>query len=177
MKHYDYQDRFKELYDKSVQRFRAGETDASKWFDEDEQAFIAANGWRLQDFFDYAEDNVGPGEPSYEIAQSIEQVRRDYFLHMQNGVPSANKLSPDELPPKPAALDGIEWLPRIIAKAKGKITGELCDDIMYSCGGDRKFLKTHDIHPAEFLRVVWANMENDQGIIDFVKKRSSAVPA
>jgi hypothetical protein len=43
---------------------------------------------------------------------------------------------------------------------------------MYCCGGDRLFLQTHDIHPAEFLRVVWANLDNDVGILEFVKNRS-----
>ena len=29
-------------------------------------------------------------------------------------------------------------------------------DIMFGCGGDRAFLSEHNIHPADFLREVWA---------------------
>ncbi|MDQ8186921.1 hypothetical protein [Pelagicoccus sp. SDUM812002] len=172
MKHYNYQDTFKKLYDKSVELYRSGNTDKSTWFDADELEFIAQNGWRVQDFFDYGEDQAQGGEPSYEIAQSIEQVRRDYFLHMQKGVSSETRVEASSLTPKPEKLEGIPWLPRIIEKAKGKVKGELCDEIMYCCGGDRNFLQTHDIHPGEFLRLVWANMDDTPAIIDFVKKRS-----
>ncbi len=45
---------------------------------------------------------------------------------------------------------------------------------MYGCGGDRRFFKQHDIHPAEFLRVVWANENNDAATIDWVEARSKA---
>ncbi len=172
MEHYTYQDTFKKLYAKSVELYQSGNTDKSSWFDADELAFIAANGWRVQDFFDYGEDQVHGGEPSYEIAQSIEQVRRDYFLHIQKSSASAVRIEASSLPSKTDSIEDIVWLPRIIEKAKGKLKGELCEEIMYCCGGDRNFLKTHDIHPAEFLRLVWANMDNTQAIVDFVKQRS-----
>jgi len=118
---------------------------------------------------------VGGQAPSYEIAQSIEQVRRDYFLHAQKGVPSDKRITMDDLPPKKEAVKGIEWLPRIIPKALGKIRGELIDDIMYCCGGDRNFLKTHDIHPAEFLRLIWAHEDDHDAIVEFVLQRSPSV--
>lgn len=177
MKHYSYQERFKQLYAKSVELYKSGNMDKSAWFDADELRFIEENGWRVQDFFDYGEDQVHGGEPTYEIAQSIEQVRRDYFLHMQKGVASENRIEASSLPGKPETLDGITWLPRIIQKATGKLKGELCEEIMYCCGGDRNFLQTHDIHPAEFLRLVWANMDNHQAIVDFVKERSPLAQA
>ncbi|MDQ8203663.1 hypothetical protein [Pelagicoccus sp. SDUM812003] len=172
MTHYHYQDRFKKLYQKSVELYRSGNTNKASWFDAEELAFIKANGWRVQDFFDYGEDQATGGEPSYEIAQSIEQARRDYFLHMQNGKRSGKTIDASELPPKDAEMDGIVWLPRIIQKAIGKLRGELCEDIMYCCGGDRHFLQTHDIHPAEFLRLVWAKVDEPEAIVDFVKTRS-----
>jgi hypothetical protein len=43
---------------------------------------------------------------------------------------------------------------------------------MYGCGGDRKFLRTHDIHLAEFLQFVMLNFDDDEAIIDFVAGRS-----
>lgn len=169
---YDYQSKFKRLFDKAVEQYGNGNRDGSSYFDEEEHAFIKSNGWRVQDFYDYGEDMVLGSEPSYEIAQSIEQVRREYFLHIQNSEQSSNVISSAALPPKADELGGVKWLPRIIPKAIAKLKGELPDDTMYCCGGDRAFLKRHDIHPSEFLRVVWANLDDTQGIVDFVKSRS-----
>ena len=174
MEHYHYQDRFKALYLKALDLYRKGNQKKSTYFDADELAFINANGWRVQDFFDYAEDAVHGDEPSYEIAQSIEQVRREYFIHVQNGEPSSHRVSAASLPAKRDSLEGIEWLPRIIPKAIGKLKGELPDEIMYCCGGDRNFLQTHDIHPAEFLRLVWAKADDPAAIAAFVKSRTPA---
>lgn len=177
MIHYNYQDVFKSLYDKAVRLYNEGNRDKDTYFNEKEQAALAANGWRAQDFFDYAEDVILGGEPSYEIAQSIEQARREYFLHIQNGEPSSKRIQTEDLPGKKEAIDGIEWLPRIITKAIGKLRGELTDDTMYCCGGDRNFLQTHDIHPSEFLRVAWANQDDPSGIVEFVKQRSRVANA
>ena len=74
------------------------------------------------------------------------------------------------LPQKPEELDGIPWLPRIIAKATCFLEGGLCLDIMYGCGGDRRFLKEHDIHPADFLRIVWASGGNNEKVLTSFKK-------
>ena len=87
----------------------------------------------------------------------------------------SNQVSVSELPARSDSLGGITWLPRILRKARGKLLGELPNEIMYCCGGDRHFLETHDIHPSEFLRVVWANWDNDHGVLEFVKSRSSAI--
>ena len=76
------------------------------------------------------------------------------------------------LPGKTDAVKGIEWLPRLIPKTKAKLRGELPASLMYSCGGDRAFFKKHDIHPAEFLSLVWRNEANDPAVIDWVVKRS-----
>jgi hypothetical protein len=45
---------------------------------------------------------------------------------------------------------------------------------MYCCGGDRRFFKTHDLLPSEFLGVVWRFEDNDAGIVDWVVKHSAA---
>ena len=172
MHQYDYQETFKKLYNKAVSLYNQGNRDKDSYFSPDESAFIAANGWRVQDFFDYAEDLTHHDDPSYEIAQSIEQVRREYFIHIQKSVASTELISSADLPGKSETLDGIVWLPRILPKARGKLLGQLPQETMYCCGGDRLFLQTHDIHPAEFLRVVWANLDNDVGILEFVKNRS-----
>ena len=75
------------------------------------------------------------------------------------------------VPAKTDAVKGIEWLPRLIPKTKAKLRGELPASLMYSCGGDRNFFRTHDIHPAEFMSVVWRHLDNDAAIVDWVLKR------
>jgi hypothetical protein len=45
---------------------------------------------------------------------------------------------------------------------------------MYSCGGDRAFLHQHDIHPADFLRVVWAARGDHGKIAAYVKGERGA---
>jgi hypothetical protein len=122
--------------------------------------------------YDYAEDHNNGGEPGYDRALAIETVRRDYFLNVQGGKASPVVLDEAKMPAKADAVKGIEWLPRIIPKTKAKLRGELPASLMYSCGGDRRFFKQHDIHPAEFLSLVWRNGDNDAATIDWVVKRS-----
>jgi hypothetical protein len=173
MKHYDFPKNFHALYDKAVALYGKGQRGAETFFSADESAFLAANGLTAQHLYDYAEDhNNYTGEPGYDLALGIELIRRDYFIHIQGGIPSGKTLDEGSLPPKDAAIEGIGWLPRIIPKTKAKLRGELPTSLMYCCGGDRKFFKAHDISPVEFLGLVWRNEHNDQAIIDWVVKRS-----
>jgi hypothetical protein len=49
-------------------------------------------------------------------------------------------------------------------------SGELDPDVMYGCGGDRNFLaKNGGIHPADFLRHVWASGGDDSKIVAWIK--------
>ena len=77
------------------------------------------------------------------------------------------------LPSKDATVDGIGWLPRLIPKAEAKLRGEMPPELMYGCGGDRKFFKTHQVDPAEFLRKVWSANGNQAEIVSWVKAKSS----
>ena len=174
MKHYDFPNRFADTYDKAVDLYARGQRGADSYFTADERAWLAANGLTAQHLYDYAEDQNGYGEPGYDHALTIEFTRRCYFLTVQKGQASGIILDETSLPPKTAQAAGIVWLPRIIPKAKAKLHGELPPSLMYSCGGDRKFFKTHDIMPAEFLTVVWKNEDNDQAIIDWVAQRIRA---
>lgn len=172
MKHYDFADTFRALYDKAVRLYAAGQSDKTAYFTQEELAFLAANGLSAQNLYDYAEDRHSGGEPGYDRALAIETVRRDYFLNVQQGGASNAVLDVNAMPVKTDAVQGIEWLPRIIPKTKAKLRGELPDSLMYCCGGDRRFFKQHDIHPAEFLSLVWRHLDNDAAIIAWVVKRS-----
>jgi hypothetical protein len=47
-------------------------------------------------------------------------------------------------------------------------------DIMYGCGGDRAFLSKHNIHPADFLREVWAAKGSIPQVLAYVKAAKAA---
>ena len=86
---------------------------------------------------------------------------------------SGKIVAPSELPPKPTAVDGIPWLPRLIVKARAKLRGEMDPDTMFGCGGDRAFFREHQLHAADFLRVTWAAGDDDRKIIEWVKLKAA----
>ncbi|HVU17239.1 MAG TPA: DUF5069 domain-containing protein [Candidatus Didemnitutus sp.] len=177
MKNYDFAIRFKAVFEKAVRLFAEGKRGAENFFNADELAFLKENGITAQHLYDYAEDQNNYGEPGYDQALTIESIRRDYFLNQQQGKASKTVLDEGKLPGKTEAVKGIEWLPRLIPKARAKLRGELPASLMYCCGGDRKFFKEHDIMPAEFLNLVWRNEKNDAAIVDWVASKHTAVPA
>ena len=171
MGNYDYQKTLQAIWQKAVDLYKDGNHDGSSYLNQEELEFLSSIGANSQEIFDFAEDFVTGGEPDFTTVAMIHDVRRAYLRETQNGTTSELMLDPSTLPAKDSEAKGIRWLPRIIPKAKAKLRGELHPDIMYSCGGDRHFLKTNDIHAAEFLRVVWENENDDQAIIDWVVKR------
>jgi len=174
MKHYDFADQLHALYDKACKLYASGQRGAETYFTAKESSFLAANGLTAQNVYDYAEDDTGGGGPGWDKALAIEMVRRDYFLNAQDGKPSGKTIDVDKMPAKTDAIKGIAWLPRLIPKAKAKLRGELPASLMFSCGGDRKFFQEHNIHPAEFLSLVWRNENNDGAIVDWVVRRQAA---
>jgi|CZKI01.1.fsa_nt_gi hypothetical protein len=172
MKHYDFPSQFRSLYDQAVSHYAKGRRGAGTYFDKAQATWLAENGITAQHMYDYAEDEVSGGEPGFGHALAIEAVRRDYFLNVQRGVASAAVLDESRMPPKTDAVKGIEWLPRIIPKAKAKLKGELPDSLMYCCGGDRRFFKANNILPAEFLGIVWRNGDDDAATVDWAAVRS-----
>lgn len=173
MNHFAFPQQFRALYDKAVGLYAKGQRGADTYFTPDELAWLAANGINAQHMYDYAEDHNGyGGEPGFENALSIEIVRRDYFLNVQQGKPSTARLDDSSLPAKTDAVRGIAWLPRLLPKARAKLRGELPPSLMYCCGGDRRFLKEHNILPAEFLAVLWRNENNEAAVVDWVAARS-----
>jgi hypothetical protein len=111
-----------------------------------------------------------------ETALLITATRREYFLSVQKGKRSGRVIDMDKLPSKSAQLGGIEWLPRIIEKAQAKLRGEMPPELMYCCGGDRAFLSEQGIHPADFLREVWAAGDDHQRILEFVRQSAADRP-
>lgn len=169
MASYNWTERLRAIYDKTIDLYRGGNRDLSSYFTQEETTWLASVGLRPINLYDWAEDVTGAGEPEWNTALLIAAARRDYFLVHQKGATATTVTEAAELPPKTEELDGIPWLPRIIAKATCFLKGGLCHDIMYGCGGDRRFLKEHDIHPADFLRVVWASGGDQAKVMAYVR--------
>lgn len=161
--------RLRTLYDKAVSLNRGGNRDLNSYFTPEEKDFLSSIGLKPINVYDYAEDWVGSGEPDWDTFLLVAAARRDFFLYEQDGKANPAELDSDELPARKATLGGIEWLPRIIVKARCFLEGGLCHDIMFGCGGDRHFLKTHHLHPADFLRTVWSARDDDEKILRFVQ--------
>jgi hypothetical protein len=169
MASYNWTERLRAIYDKTIDLYRGGNRDLSSYFTQEETTWLASVGLRPINLYDWAEDVTGAGEPDWNTALLIAAARRDYFLVHQKGATATTVTEATELPAKTEELDGIPWLPRIIAKATCFLKGGLCHDIMYGCGGDRRFLKEHDIHPADFLRAVWASGGDQAIVLNYVR--------
>lgn len=167
---------FLALFDRCVARYRAGDANWHHYYSDEDLALLSLIGYKPRELFDFVEDLVDSGAPSREDALLISAVRRDYLRVVQQGEHSDHEMSEAELPGRSESLGGFRWLPRIIRKAENKLRGENDPEIMYSCGGDRAFLSRHDIHPADFLRAVWAADGDSGKVLEFVRSASPVGP-
>lgn len=177
MKHYNYQQTLEELWQKAVDQYQAGQRGSATFFTDEETQWLRSNGVTPQEIYDFAEDFARGGEPDFITFALVTDVRRSYFLNVMKGQDTGQTIDPTTYPPKTQEVDGIVWLPRLIAKAKAKLRGELDLDTMYGCGGDRNFFRTHDIAPSNFLRHVEQHMDDDQAVVDWVKSISAELNA
>ncbi|MFT3990364.1 MAG: DUF5069 domain-containing protein [Luteolibacter sp.] len=166
-------DTFIELFERCVAAYQAGDLDFENYYSPEDLEFLGSIGYQPREFFDFVEDLCGEGVPSLSTALLVAAVRRDYFLTVMEGKPGRGPVvNAQTIPTFGDELAGLAYLPRIIAKGRAKLRGELDPDLMFGCGGDRRFLKNHgDIHPADFLRHLWASHDDDQKIADWVKSR------
>ena len=176
---YQWDQTFVELFERCCGRCRSGDLDFTRYYNAADLAFLDDLGYKPREFFDFVEDHVdGAGQdPTAETALLVASVRRDFWHHMMGKEPSAKILRPSDLPGRDEELGGHAWLPRILAKARAKLRGELDPEVMYGCGGDRMFLRRHDLHPADFLRIVWAAGDDDSKILDYVNASTGAATA
>jgi hypothetical protein len=162
-------DTFLALFDHCSQKFQSGNQDWETYYTPEDLAFLASIGCQPREFFDFVEDFCGEGTPSISTALLVAAVRRDYFMTVQKGIPSAKVMSRDDVPTFGDELKGMPYLPRLLAKGRAKLRGELDPDLMFGCGGDRNFLKKYgDLHPADFLRHLWASGENNDKVINWI---------
>lgn len=177
MENYNYPNSLKAIWDKSVDYYTKGGRNVNMFFNGVELEFLRSIGTTPNEVYDFIEDFCEGAEPEWETFLLVQSVRRDYFLNAQHGNFSETIIDMSTLPEKTESVRGVEWLPRLIAKAKAKLRGEMPTTLMYCCGGDRRFFKNHDIHPADFLRATWAFEEDQEGLIEWVVAHSRQVQA
>jgi hypothetical protein len=161
--------RLEKSFGKAVEKYLAGKRGAEALFTLEHATFLASLGSTPQELHDFVEDWCELGEPSFGMALRITEVRAEYFFLEQYLERSAGVIRPDSIPSGDTPLGGFLWLPRIIAKARAKLRGEMPADMMFGCQNDRAFLKMVGIDPAQFLRVVWSAGQNDEEILEYVK--------
>ncbi len=165
----------RKLWDTSIAKYLAGERGASSFFNAQDCALLQEIGHGKQEFYDFVEDNINyEGDPDFETFLLVAMQRITFFRGVLKGEAADKIVDTGDLPGKKEQVRGIEWLPRLIPKAKAKLRGEMSDDLMYLCAGDRAFFRKHNIHPAEFLAFVASHMDNDEAVIDFVISRSES---
>lgn len=171
MAHNDYTSELEQVWQRGLKAYQQGLRGPAV-FDAADTAFLAGIGCSAQEAYDFVDDHVRyGGQPDYTTFALLADIRRDYFLNVQQGRPSGRIVAPESLPAKTDAVDGIVWLPRLIAKAQAKLRGELDPDTMYGCAGDRGFFERHGLHPAEFLRAVERAGSQTEAVVAWVKAR------
>lgn len=166
-------DQFLQLFRKCVELYRGGNGDFHSHYEPEDLAFLASIGYKPRELFDFVEDFVDRGNPTESTALLIATVRRDYFLTVQQGVHSNAEFGSNDVPARGDTLDEISYFPRILAKARAKLRGELHPDLMFCCGGDQSFFSQHgDINPADFLRHIWASGDDDAYMVKFLRAQN-----
>ena len=166
----DWKSEFQKIWQRGVSAWKAGRRSARTMFEPADTAFLATIGCTAQELFDFIDDSMGYDDLDCETALAVAAIRREYFLNVMHGKPSGRVVPMDELPAKSASVDGIAWLPRLIAKARIKLRGEMNPDLMYGCAGDRPFLRQHNMTLPQFLELVRDKGDDDRAIVDAVKK-------
>jgi hypothetical protein len=170
MKTNDWEKTFREVFARGMTAWKEGRVTPQTMFEARDLKFLASIGSTAQELFDFVDDLQRYGEPDVETALAIAAIRRNYFLHVLQGRPARQQASMNDLPAKTDAVDGIAWLPRLIAKARLKLRGEMPDDLMYGCGGDRAFAHERNIELPWFLELVRDAGDDDRRIVNAVKK-------
>lgn len=168
----EWKTKFKAVFDRAAAVF---ENDGGRTPEEcigpEDRAFLESIGCTAQEVYDFVEDCCWSGEPTFEEVLAVTAIQREHFLEARQGAPAERKRSPGEFPAGTDEVAGIPWLPRILAKARAKLRGELPRQLMYGCGGDRPFLRSMGVGLAEFLAAVRAAGDNDQPVIDLLVRR------
>lgn len=165
------------LFFQALEKYRSGERGADTFFGANENETLAAVGLRPIHVYDFVEDMAGGAAMFWEDFLLMAAARRDYFLYMMNTEWPGDHVPEAQLPLREDAWEGTAWLPRITAKARCFLQGSLDPSVMFYCGGDRQFLQSVDLHPADFLRAIWGARNDDAKVIRFVQGLRPSLPS
>ncbi len=169
----DWKLEFRKVWERGSAAWEAGRKSARTMFTPEDVAFLAGIGCTAQELFDFVDDSLGYGDFDFETVLAVTAIRRAYFREVMQGKPTGRVVPMSALPAKSAEVDGIAWLPRLIAKARVKLRGEMNPDLMYGCAGDRPFLRKHGLTLPGFLQLVWDKGDDDRAIVDAVKQAAA----
>lgn len=169
MKSESWEKQFEAVYRRGEEAWKGGKRSPHSMFSATDVEYLKTIGCSAQELFDFVDDSLRYGDFDFQTVLEVQRVRRDYFLDVLGGKPATQIVPMSRLPAKTDAVDGIAWLPRLIVKARLKLRGEMPDDLMYGCGGDRPFLRKMGMTLSEFLELVRDSGDNDRKIIDAVK--------
>jgi hypothetical protein len=164
---------FHNVWNRGIAAWKTGRRSAKTMFGAEDAAFLATIGCTAQELFDFVDDCLGYGDFDFETVLAVVAIRREYFLDVMHGKSTGRIVPMSELPAKSAEVDGIAWLPRLIAKARIKLRGEMNPDLMYGCAGDRPFLRERHMTLPQFLQIVWDKGDDDRAIVEAVKKSAA----
>ena len=147
-------------------RYESGDRLVDDYFTRPELNDLASIGLNAMDVYDYVEDFCTRGELIGTFL-AVHSVRRDYLSTSKSSfIRSSNQM---------IYLQG-----RLLRRHRGcpnhtqsncKIEGELPADTMYGCGGDRRFFKANNVHPADFLKAVWYYGSDQTSLVLWLKAR------
>ena len=169
----DWKSEFRNVWERGVAAWKAGRKSAHTMFAPADAAFLAGIGCTAQELFDFVDDSLCYDDLDFETVLAVTSIRREYFLNVMHGKPTGRVVPMSGLPAKSAEVDGIAWLPRLIAKARIKLRGELNPDLMYGCAGDRPFLRSQHMTLPQFLQLVRDKGDDDRAIVDAVKRAAA----
>jgi hypothetical protein len=175
MAHQDRIENLREIHGRGVAAWRQGKRSPASMFSEDDALFLSSIGCTCQELFDFVDDLMTCGEPDLETVCEVQALRLDYLNKAMGGHRSNFVASMDDLPRKTDAIDGIAWLPRLIAKARLKLRGEMPPELMYGCGGDRPFVRRMGTSLPAFLKLVWDCGDDERSVVEALKASRRAV--
>lgn len=167
----EWNDRFMMLFREATERYLLNSrTPVERFFLPEESDFLASIGYKAAEMHAVIQDYATLGEPSPSAALLIASTRRSFFLTAQRGISgNAAPVKAADLPAETEEFQEIAYLPRIIRKAEAKLFGTLDAGIMYPDARDRRFLRENgNIHPNDFLQLVWSTRCDRQKIITAV---------
>lgn len=178
----EWNDSFMAMLKAGVERFHERPTTAvDRFFLQEELALLAEIGNTPEEIHSYIREYATKGDPGPSTILLIANVRRAFFLTSRRGISgNAAPVRAKDLPAEHEVMQDIAYLPRIIRKAEAKLYGTLDSSLMYYDEKDRIFLREHgNIHPADFLNLVWSARGDKQKVLVAVMdamKQADAVP-